>query len=106
MVRKKLAITYDHLPENKKKRDEGTFYTPAVFADYAHKLLENKFGSDWKDRYVVWDNCCGTKNLTKGHAFKELYCSTLEDSELVEGAEFNPEAASFRFDFLNDPLDE
>lgn len=106
MVRQKLAITYDHLPENRKKRDEGAFYTPAVFAEYAHKLLENKFGSDWKDRYVVWDNCCGTKNLTKGHAFKELYCSTLEDSELVEGAEFNPEATSFRFDFLNDPLDD
>ena len=108
MATKKIKIhspeNYDRLIENKERRSKGQFYTPKIFADYAHKLISDTLGNNWKDEYVVWDNCCGTKNLTRDYKFKELYCSTLEKTELDISAQFNPEAVSFQFDFLNEPI--
>lgn len=46
------------------------------------------------------------KNLTRDYKFKELYCSTLFDSELKIGERYNKEAISFQFDFLNDDLEK
>ena len=97
---------YDRLIEDKERRSKGQFYTPKIFADYAHELISNTLGDNWKDEYVVWDNCCGTKNLTRDYRFKELYCSTLENAELEISSRYNPEAVSFQFDFLNDDLDK
>ena len=52
----------------------------------------------------MWDCCCGTKSLTKSYRFKNLYLSTLEQSELNASTELSPEAKeTFVFDFLNDP---
>ena len=65
-------------------------------------MLEDVLGDDWKNEYVVWDNCWGTGNLTRDYKFNELYCSTLFDSELAIGINYNPEANKFQFDFLND----
>ena len=96
--------TYDRLIEDKERRSKGQFYTPKLFADYAHKLISETLGDNWKDEYVVWDNCCGTKNLTRDYRFKELYCSTLENVELEISSQYNPEAVSFQFDFLNDTI--
>lgn len=84
------------------KRRKGQFYTPKLFADYAHRYMEDVFGADWKDKYVVWDCCCGSNNLTRDYYFKELYCSTLENAELEIGARYNQEATKFQSDFLND----
>ena len=95
---------YDRFIEDKERRRKGQFYTPKLFADYAHKMISEVLGNNWKDEYVVWDNCCGTKNLTRDYKFKELYCSTLEKEELDISAEFNTEAVSFQFDFLNEPI--
>ena len=95
---------YDRLIEDKERRRKGQFYTPKIFADYAHKMISEALGDNWKDEYVVWDNCCGTKNLTRDHRFKELYCSTLENAELEISSRYNPEAVSFQFDFLNDTI--
>ena len=95
---------YDRLIEDKERRRKGQFYTPKIFADYAHKLISDTLGDNWKDEYVVWDNCCGTKNLTRDYRFKELYCSTLENAELEISSRYNPEAVSFQFDFLNDTI--
>ena len=95
---------YDRFIEDKERRNKGQFYTPKIFADYAHKLISDTLGNNWKDEYVVWDNCCGTKNLTRDYKFKELYCSTLDKEELDISAQFNPEAVSFQFDFLNEPI--
>ena len=95
---------YDRLIEDKERRRKGQFYTPKIFADYAHEMISEVLGNNWKDEYVVWDNCCGTKNLTRDYKFKELYCSTLENEELEISAQFNPEAVSFQFDFLNEPI--
>ena len=84
------------------ERNNGMFYTPKLFCDYAHKMISEKFGEDWKENYVVWDCAAGTLNLTRDYYFKELYCSTLFDSELEIGKNYNKEATKFQFDFLND----
>lgn len=102
----KFAEISDRLIEDTNRRNKGEFYTPTLFVDYAHKMIEEALGSDWKSEYVVWDNCCGTKNLTRDYQFKELYCSTLEDAELEIGKKYNPEAYAFQYDFLNDDLDK
>lgn len=103
-VRKFTEIA-DRLIEEVNRRRKGEFYTPKLFVDYAHKMIEEQLGADWKDDFIVWDCACGTKNLTKDYNFKELYCSTLEKSELEMSAKYNPNSTSFQFDFLNDSLD-
>ena len=90
--------------KTKQERNKGMFYTPKLFCDYAHKMISEKFGEDWKENYVVWDCAAGTLNLTRDYYFKELYCSTLFDSELEIGKNYNKEATKFQFDFLNDYL--
>lgn len=96
----------DRLIEDTNRRNKGEFYTPTLFVDKAHRMIENALGEDWKEKYVVWDNCCGTKNLTRDYRFAELYCSTLEQGELDQCHDYNKNAVSFQFDFLNDSLDK
>ena len=98
----KFAEISDRLIEDTNRRNKGEFYTPTPFADYAHKYMEEVFGENWKEEYVVWSCCCGTKNMTRDYYFKELYCSTLENAELQIGARYNKEATCFQMDFLND----
>ena len=102
MARKKEIFLY---PDGVDRRNNGGFYTPTIWVDYAHKMISEQIGENWKDEYVVWDNCCGSKNLTRDYRFKELYCSTLFESELEIGKRYNPEATSFQFDFLNDEIE-
>lgn len=101
-----FASISDRLIEDTNRRNKGEFYTPTLFVDYAHKMIEKEVGSHWKDNYVVWDPACGTKNLTRDYRFKELYCSTLEQAELDISKNYNKESTSFQFDFLNDSLDD
>ena len=100
-----FASISDRLIEDTNRRNKGEFYTPTIWVDYAHKLIAEQFGSRWKEGFVVYDCCCGTKNLTRDYRFKELYCSTLEQAELDISKNYNKEALSFQFDFLNDSLD-
>lgn len=105
--KRKLAEICDRLIEDTTRRKKGEFYTPTPFVDYAHKRIEKVLGENWKDEYVVWDCCCGTKNLTRDYVFKELYCSTLEQSELDISEKYNPpKDRSFQFDFLNDDFEK
>lgn len=99
-----ITAIADRLIEDTDRRNSGDFWTPTLFVDYAHKMIAEQLGENWKDEYVVWDNCCGGKNLTRDYRFKELYCSTLFESELQIGERYNKEATSFQFDFLNDDL--
>ena len=94
----------DTFIENDTRRRRGDFYTPEVWVNEAHKLLEKHLGNDWKDNYVVWDCCCGTKNLTADRRFKNLYCSTLSKGDLDISQDRNKEALSFVYDFLNDDV--
>lgn len=98
----RMTSIADRLIEDADRRMKGDFWTPTLFVDYAHHMLERELGEDWKEQYVVWDNCWGTGNLTRDYHFGELYCSTLFQSELDMGANYNPEATKFQFDFLND----
>ena len=101
-----LTAIADRLIEDTDRRNNGDFWTPTLFVDYAHKMISEQLGEDWKEKFVVWDNCCGAKNLTRDYKFKELYCSTLFDSELKIGERYNKEAVSFQYDFLNDDLEK
>ena len=101
-----FASISDRLIEDTNRRNKGEFYTPTIWVDYAHKLITEQFGNRWKEGFVVWDCAAGTKNLTRDYRFKELYCSTLEQAELDISKNYNKEATSFQFDFLNDSLDD
>ncbi len=102
--KKTLTEISDRLIEDTNRRRKGEFYTPTIFADQAHKMLSAEFGDDWKEKYVVWDCCWGTGNLTRDYKFKELYCSTLQQSDLDCGSRYNPGATKFQLDFLNDDI--
>ena len=101
-----LTAIADRLIEDTDRRNNGDFWTPVLFTDYAHKMISEQLGEDWKEKYVVYDCACGGKNLTRDYKFKELYCSTLFDSELKISERYNKEAISFQFDFLNDGLEK
>ena len=90
------------------KRRFGYFPTPQLHTDLAHQYVSEVFGSDWKEKFVVWDCCCGTGNLTKDYKFRELYLSTIKQDELdfVLESSYNPGAIKFQFDFLNDSDDK
>lgn len=103
--KRKFTEISDRLIEDTNRRNKGEFYTPKLFVDYAHRMIEEHLGTDWREKYVVWDNSCGTKNLTKDYNFKELYCSTLENAELEMSKKYNTNSVSFVFDFLNDSLE-
>ena len=96
----------DRLIEDTKRRRSGEYYTPTPFVDKAHLMLSEVFGENWKEEYIVWDNCSGTKNLTRDYRFAQLYSSTLEPGELDISKRYNKEALSFQFDFLNQPMKE
>lgn len=97
----------DRLVEDDTRRRKGEFFTPTIWVDEAHKYIADVFGENWKDEYVVWDCAAGTCNLTRDYKFKELYCSTIEQSDIdtANQMKYNPEAIKFQYDFLNDGMD-
>ena len=102
-----LTALVDRLVEEETRRKKGEFFTPTAFVDLAHSYISNTFGEDWKERFVVWDNSCGTMNLTRDYKFNELYCSTLEQSDIDTANQmgYNTEATKFQYDFLNGDYD-
>jgi hypothetical protein len=97
----------DRLIEDTTRRNQGEFFTPYYWANEAHKYIASVYGEDWKEKYVVWDCAWGTGNLTRDYEFKELYASTLNQSDIdiANQMNYNPNAKKFRFDFLNDPYE-
>ena len=106
--RDRLTAVCDRLIEDSTRRFQGEFFTPTEWVDEAHRMIEDGFGEGWKDKYVVWDPACGSGNLTRDYKFKELYCSTLNQSDIdiMNQMHYNPESVKFQFDFLNDPDDK
>jgi len=102
-----LTALVDRLVEEETRRKKGEFFTPTAFVNLAHTYISNTFGEDWRERFVVWDNSCGTMNLTRDYKFKELYCSTLEQSDIdtANQMRYNLEATKFQYDFLNGDYD-
>jgi hypothetical protein len=54
-----------------KRRFHGEFYTPEIWVDEGHRMIEQQFCPNWKDEYVIWDPAYGTGNLTKGKGEEE-----------------------------------
>jgi hypothetical protein len=97
----------DRLIEDVTRRNQGEFFTPYFWVNKGHEYIESIYGKDWKEKYVVWDPAWGTGNLTRDYVFKELYVSTLNQSDIdiANQMNYNPNATKFRFDFLNDPYE-
>lgn len=103
-----LTSILDRLVEDATRRKQGEFFTPTIWVDKAHEYITSVFGDDWREKYVVWDPAWGTGNLTRDYKFKELYASTLNQSDIDTANQmgYNNEAVKFRFDFLNDPYEK
>ena len=101
-----LTATQDRLIQDETRRRNGEFFTPTIWVNEAHKMISEQFGDDWKNKYVVWDCAWGTGNLTRDYKFKELYCSTLNDSDIETAVQvgYNNESTKFQYDFLNDGI--
>lgn len=84
----------------------GDFKTPEIWAIEAIKMIEDVFGSDCREKYIFWDNCCGECNLTRYWEFKELYASTLQQSDIDTANQmgYNKDSVKFQYDFLNDGI--
>lgn len=104
--KKRITSIADRLIEESSRRRTGDFWTPDIWVDESHRRISRLLGDDWKEKYVVWDPACGTKNLTRDYRFSKLYCSTLFQSELDMSKDYNREGEAFQFDFLNDPLEK
>lgn len=102
---KQFTALQDRLIEDTDRRRKGDFYTPTIWVDEAHKLMEKHLGPDWREKYMVWDCAWGTGNLTRDYAFSDLYCSTLIQEDLDTASRYNPFACKFQYDFLNDDVD-
>jgi len=102
-----LTAVVDRLVQDLTRRKQGEFFTPTIWADKGHEYISDVIGEDWKEKYVVWDMCWGTGNLTRDYKFKKLYASTLNysDTQTAEQMGYNPEGNIFQFDFLNHPID-
>lgn len=104
--KREITSQQDRLINEVSRRFHGEFYTPKIWVDEAHKMISEQFGENWKEEYVVWDPASGTGNLTRDYQFKELYCSTLfqSDIDIMVNRGYNPEAVRFQYDFLNDDV--
>jgi hypothetical protein len=104
----KLAAVVDRIVEDTTRRKQGEFFTPAIWVDKAHEYIASVYGDNWKNEYVVWDPAWGTGNLTRDYSFKELYVSTLNQSDIDTANQmgYNPEAVKFQYDFLNDDYEK
>lgn len=103
--KEKFTEIADRLIEDTTRRFKGEFYTPTLWVDEGHKMIAETFGYDWKEKYVVWDCAWGTGNLTRDAKFSELYCSTLNKTDIEIGGRYNKHNDKFQYDFLNDDVD-
>jgi hypothetical protein len=106
--KEKLTAVVDRLVEDTTRRKQGEFFTPTIWVDKAHEYIASVYGDDWKEKYVVWDPAWGTGNLTRDYSFRELYVSTLNQSDIDTANQmgYNPEATKFQYDFLNDDYEK
>lgn len=106
LEQKQITAITDRLIEDTDRRRKGDFYTPSIWVDEAHKLLDKNLGENWRDEYMVWDCAWGTGNLTRDYQFADLYCSTLQQEDLNIATRYNKNAVKFQYDFLNDDVEE
>lgn len=99
---RQLVSVSDKLQDIANRRAEGCYYTELNWVNEAHKMVEKELGTNWKEKYVVWDCASGKGNLTTGKTFKELYCSTLKEEDL----KYVENGVKFQLDFLNEDIEK
>ena len=86
---------------------KGAFYTPLHIVDKAYDYLAATLGTDWQQKYIVWDMCAGVGNLEAKHSnLRNVFMSTL-DQEDVTIMRSNPAFAGaeiFQYNYLNDDV--
>lgn len=86
---------------------KGAFYTPLHIVDKAYDQLAATLGTNWQQKYIVWDMCAGVGNLEAKHSnLRNVFMSTL-DKEDVTIMRSNPAFAGaeiFQYDYLNDDV--
>jgi len=85
--------------ETKGNSNRGEFYTPKSVSDKLYEMTQEVFPG-FNENFVVWDCCWGTGNLTKDYKFNNLFCSTIQKSDLRNNKN-NPNSVKFQYDFLN-----
>lgn len=103
--KRKLTAICDRLILDSERRYNGDFYTPSVWCDECHRVINKYVGYTWRDDYMVWDCAWGTGNLTRDYDFSNLFVSTLEEHDLAIAANYNTHATKFQYDFLNDDVE-
>lgn len=81
---------------------QGEFFTPDIWAKKSHEYIELELGSDWKEKYVVWDCAAGHGALVKNVKFERLFQSTINQHDVDYLNENFKDSENFQFDFLND----
>jgi predicted transcriptional regulator len=102
-----MSVNKDETMTEIDRRHAGAYFTKLEWAKEAHDFLEARLGSDWRDKYIVWDCAAGTGNLTREYDFGDLLLSTLDQDEvdIIENEGLNGDACVFQYDFLScDPL--
>ena len=94
----------DRLVEDDARRRQGAFFTPKLWVDEAHRMIESVLGAEWRSDCIVWDCAAGTANLTRDYDFKSLIISTAElpDVKIIQEQGYNPGSDVFAYDFLNE----
>ena len=91
-----------------KRRFQGDFFTPLVFAKLGLDYIEKVLGPNWYKEYKVWDMACGTGNL-EYHipTYENVFMSTIDTGEVLYMNSNNmfPGATIFQYDYLNDDVD-
>jgi hypothetical protein len=103
--RDKITAVADQLIEEVRRRFHGDFWTPTIWANRAIRMMDEDLGEGWREKYIVWDPAAGTKNLTRDYRFKNLFSSTIHQSEIEMSKHYNKESTAFQYDFLNDDID-
>ena len=87
------------------RKSNGEFFTPEVWAKEGRTYFD-KYISNWKEDYYVWDISAGTGNLLKTIEMKDrskLFMSTLQDDDIsiLKNTSVFEKATSFKMDFLD-----
>ena len=94
------------MPEVIRNENRGEFYTPKHISELLHKMAGRYLGEDFKEKYIIWDNCWGTGNLTRNYEFNNLFCSTIQRMDIRKNKNRNREAKKFQYDFLNNDVEQ
>ncbi len=88
---------------------KGAYYTPLAVVDKAYDKLAETLGSNWQEKYIVWDMCCGVGNLEVKHSNpRNIFMSTLDqaDVDVMRATKTCVAATRFQYDYLNDDITE